>query len=243
MSKDMETDRPLIGQCLPLWEELKSKVKCWRAKFVVDDGVEDVVEQRFKKSYHPAWSAAFILDPLYLTKNPSGKYLPPFDLLSPEQERDVERLVTRLAPREESQLVLAELRKWRTEGLDPLYAQAVQVKQPDPATGKMRVANPSSARLVWKTCLGELGSLGRVAVRLIFLHATACRLHYSPRLLGPARLSRAAVQQLEDGVCGRPIEIREEDLLRRGGEGCRTSWERNLSSRPLWNPLPNHGVK
>jgi hypothetical protein len=51
---------------------------------------------RFRESYHPAWSAAFILDPLYLIKDASGRYLPPFKYLTPEQERDVGMLVRRL---------------------------------------------------------------------------------------------------------------------------------------------------
>lgn len=175
MVQDIEAERPLIGRCLPLWEELRTKVKEWCAKYnVVETPVEKIVEKRFRKNYHPAWSAAFILDPLYLIKDTSGKYLPPFKCLTRDQEKDVDKLLTRLASREEAHIVLMELMKWRSEGLDPLYAQAVQMKQRDPVTGKMKVANPLSSRLVWETCLSELKSLGKIAVRLIFLHATSC---------------------------------------------------------------------
>lgn len=175
MVQEIEAERPLIGQCLPLWEELRSKVKDWCAKFSIAEGpVEDIVEKRFGKNYHPAWSAAFILDPLYLMRDASGKYLPPFKCLTHEQEKDVDKLITRLVSREEAHVALMELMKWRTEGLDPLYAQAVQVKQRDPVTGKMKIASPQSSRLVWETCLSEMKSLGKVAVRLIFLHATSC---------------------------------------------------------------------
>ncbi|KAJ4706177.1 Ribonuclease H-like domain containing protein [Melia azedarach] len=175
MTQEIEAERPLIGQCLPLWEELRSKVKNWCAKFTIPEGtVEKIVEKRFRKNYHPAWSAAFILDPLYLIRDNSGKYLPPFKCLTEEQEKDVDKLITRLVSREEAHFALMELMKWRSEGLDPLYAQAVQVKQRDPITGKMRIANPQSSRLVWETCLSEYKSLGKVAVRLIFLHATSC---------------------------------------------------------------------
>ncbi|XP_010276518.1 PREDICTED: uncharacterized protein LOC104611237 [Nelumbo nucifera] len=175
MAQEIEADRPLVGQCLPLWEELRTKVKEWCAKFNIAEGpVEKVIEKRFKKNYHPAWSAAFILDPLYLMKDTSGKYLPPFKCLTPEQEKDVDKLITRLVSREEAHIALMELMKWRSEGLDPLYAKAVQVKQRDPLTGKMKIANPQSSRLVWETCLSEFKSLGKVAVRLIFLHATSC---------------------------------------------------------------------
>ncbi|RYR58206.1 hypothetical protein Ahy_A05g023872 [Arachis hypogaea] len=175
MIQDIEAERPLIGRCLPLWEELRTKVKEWCSKYNIAEGpVEKIVEKRFRKNYHPAWAAAFILDPLYLIKDTSGKYLPPFKCLTREQEKDVDKLLTRLASREEAHVVLMELMKWRSEGLDPLYAQAVQIKQRDPATGRMKVANPLGSRLVWETCLSEFKSLGKIAVRLIFLHATSC---------------------------------------------------------------------
>ncbi|XP_062218985.1 uncharacterized protein LOC133918891 [Phragmites australis] len=184
MVKEMEADRPLVGQCLPLWEDLRSKVRDWCEKFEIDEGSAlNVVEKRFRKNYHPAWSAAFILDPLYLVKDASGRYLPPFKCLTPDQEKDVDRLITRMVSREEAHLALMELMKWRSDGLDPLYAQAVQVRQPDPSTGKMKVANKQSSRLVWETCLSELKSLGKVAVRLIFLHATSRGFRCTPSMV------------------------------------------------------------
>ncbi|KAL6646935.1 hypothetical protein ACP70R_015629 [Stipagrostis hirtigluma subsp. patula] len=184
MVKEMEADRPLVGQCLPLWEELRGKVRDWCDKFNIDEGAAlNLVEKRFRKNYHPAWSAAFILDPLYLVKDASGRYLPPFKCLTSDQEKDVDRLITRMVSREEAHLALMELMKWRTEGLDPLYAQAVQVRQPDRSTGKMKVANKQSSRLVWETCLSELKSLGKVAVRLIFLHATSRGFRCTPSMV------------------------------------------------------------
>lgn len=174
MTQDIETEKPRVGQCLPLWEELRLKAKEWCGKFQIAEApVEKLIEKRFKKNYHPAWAAAFILDPLYLIKDSSGKYLPPFKCLTPEQDKDVNKLITRLVSRDEAHIALMELMKWRTEGLDPVYAQAVQLKQRDPITGKMKIANPQSSRLVWETYLTEFKSLGKVAVRLIFLHATS----------------------------------------------------------------------
>ncbi|KAF3571966.1 hypothetical protein F2Q69_00060735 [Brassica cretica] len=184
MARRIEEEKLLVGQCLPLWDELRAKVKDWDSKFNVGEGhVEKLVERRFKKSYHPAWAAAFILDPLYLIRDSSGKYLPPFKCLSPEQEKDVDKLITRLVSREEAHIALMELMKWRTEGLDPMYARAVQMKERDPVTGKMRIANPQSSRLVWETYLSEFRSLGKVAVRLIFLHATTCGFKCNSSLL------------------------------------------------------------
>ncbi|XP_074357478.1 uncharacterized protein LOC141697140 isoform X2 [Apium graveolens] len=174
MAQEIEVERPRVGQCLPLWEDLRVKVREWCSKFhVIEAPVERVIERRFRKNYHPAWAAAFILDPLYLIRDASGKYLPPFKCLTPEQEKDVDKLITRLVSRDEAHVALMELMKWRTEGLDPVYAQAVQIKQRDPTTGKMKIANPQSSRLVWETYLTEFKALGKVAVRLIFLHATS----------------------------------------------------------------------
>ncbi|GFP81818.1 hypothetical protein PHJA_000325100 [Phtheirospermum japonicum] len=175
MAQEIEIEKPRVGQCLPLWEDLRVKIKDWCCKFSIVEGpVEKIIEKRFRKNYHPSWAAAFILDPIYLIRDASGKYLPPFKCLTPEQEKDVDKLITRLVARDEAHIALMELMKWRTEGLDPVYAQAVQLKQRDPNTGKMRIVNPQSSRLVWETYLTEFKSLGRVAVRLIFLRATSC---------------------------------------------------------------------
>ncbi len=174
MVTNVEVDRPPVSQCLPLWDELRGKVKEWCARYDKDETpLQEVIKKRFNKNYHPAWAASFILDPLYLLRDTSGKYLPPFKCLTVEQEKDVDRLITRLVAREEAHIALMELMKWRADGLDPLYAQAVQEKERDPLTGRMKSVNPQSRRLVWETCLSELKSLGRVAVRLIFLHATS----------------------------------------------------------------------
>ncbi|KAL3647265.1 hypothetical protein CASFOL_008233 [Castilleja foliolosa] len=175
MAQEIEIEKPRVSQCLPLWEDLRVKIKDWCCKFNIIEGpIEKIIEKRFKKNYHPSWAAAFILDPIYLIRDASGKYLPPFKCLKPEQEKDVDKLITRLVARDEAHIVLMELMKWRTEGLDPVYAQAVQLKQRDPNTGKMKIVNPQSSRLVWETYLTEFKSLGKVAVRLIFLRATAC---------------------------------------------------------------------
>ncbi|KAL6004405.1 hypothetical protein ACLOJK_004958 [Asimina triloba] len=172
--QDTEEERPCLGQCLPLWEEVKSRIKRWCSNFSVkEEPVMELVSKRFSKNYHQAWSASFVLDPLYLVEDSSGKYLPPFKRLTSEQEKDAVKLITRLAHKEEAPIALMELMKWRMEGLDPIYARAVQAKERDPITGKMRVVNPRGSRLVWETYLGEFKVLRKVAVRLIFLQATA----------------------------------------------------------------------
>ncbi|KAL7606343.1 hypothetical protein Lser_V15G16706 [Lactuca serriola] len=175
MAHEISKERPRIGQCLPLWEELRVKLKDWCLKFPMNEThVDKEFDKRFKRNYHPELAAAFILDPFYLIRDRTGKYLPPFKCLTPDQEKDVDKLITCLVSQQEAHIALMELMKWRTEGLDPMYAQAVQLKQRDPISGKMKIANPQSSRLVWETYLTEFNSLRKVAVRLIFLHATSC---------------------------------------------------------------------
>ncbi|CAI9771748.1 unnamed protein product [Fraxinus pennsylvanica] len=201
MAQEILMEKPRVGQCLTLWEEFRLKVKEWCSKFHIIGGhVEKVIDRRFRRNYHPAWAAAFILDPLYLIRDTSGRYLPPFKFLTPEQEKDVDKLITRLVSRDEAHIALMELMKWRTEGLDPVYAQAVQLKQRDPNTGKMKIANPQSSRLVWETYLTEFKSLGKVAVRLIFLHATSCgfKCNWSiPKFTSSHRHSRVGIDRAQ----------------------------------------------
>ncbi|KAG6383522.1 hypothetical protein SASPL_156719 [Salvia splendens] len=99
-------------------QDMRSKIKEWCTKCNVAEGpVERIVERRFKKNYHPAW-----------TLNNS--------------------LPASLQGRR-AHIALMELMKWRSEGLEPLYAQAVQLKQQDPVTGKMKIAHPQSSNLKW----------------------------------------------------------------------------------------------
>ncbi|KAI9072494.1 hypothetical protein K1719_045541 [Acacia pycnantha] len=207
MAHEIERERPLVGQCLPLWDELRARVKNWSSKFhniaeEEKESVNNVIERRFNKNYHPAWAAAYILDPLYLVRDTSDKYLPPFKCLTPEQEKDVNKLIARLVSGDEAHIALMELMKWRTQGLDPVYARAVQMKERDPITGKMRIANPQSSRLVWETYLTEFNSLGKIAVRLIFLHATSCGIKFNNFSLlrwvsGHGRRSRIALDRAQ----------------------------------------------
>ncbi|KAF8413379.1 hypothetical protein HHK36_001360 [Tetracentron sinense] len=182
--QEIEEDRPCLGQCLPLWEEVKTRIKGWCNSFNINEKpVMELVNRRFAKNYHQAWAASYILDPLYLVEDSCGRYLPPFKFLTSKQEKDVVKIITRLTQNEEAHIALMELMKWRTEGLDPVYARAVQAKERDPVTGKMKVVNPLGGRLVWETYLVEFKVLRRVAARLIFLQATTGKLKWNQSFL------------------------------------------------------------
>ncbi|KAI3689620.1 hypothetical protein L2E82_47583 [Cichorium intybus] len=73
MAHEISKERPRIGQCLPLWEDLRVKLKDWCLKFQINENhVDKVFDKRFKRNYHPAWAAAFILDPFYLIRDRTG---------------------------------------------------------------------------------------------------------------------------------------------------------------------------
>ncbi|XP_057967870.1 uncharacterized protein LOC131157602 [Malania oleifera] len=176
--QEIKEDQPCLGQCLPLWKELKVRIVCWCSNFNIDEKpVMELVNRRFEKNYHEAWAASYVLDPLYLVEDNCGRYLPPFKFLTSEQEKDVVKIIKRLTQNEEAHIALMELMKWRTEGLDSAYAQAVQAKERDPITGKMRLVNPRGNRLIWETYLSEFRVLRQVAARLIFLRATTRKLN------------------------------------------------------------------
>ncbi|XP_077248486.1 uncharacterized protein LOC143888076 [Tasmannia lanceolata] len=182
--QEIEEEKPCLGRCFPLWEEVRSRVKSWCISFsIAEKPVMELVNRRFLKNYHQAWSASFILDPMNLVEDCSGRYLPPFKFFTSEQEKDVVKVITRLTQKEEAAIALMELMKWRTEGLDPIYARAVQAKERDPVTGKLKVVNPCGSRLVWETYLREFKVLRKVAVRLIFLQVTTSGLRWNRSFL------------------------------------------------------------
>ncbi|KAL6349283.1 hypothetical protein AAG906_033939 [Vitis piasezkii] len=196
--QEIKEDRLCLGQCLPLWKELKSRITGWCSRFEMDEKpVMELVNRRFAKNYHAAWAASYVLDPLFLVEDSCGRYLPPFKFLTPEQEKDVVKTITRLTRDEEAHIALMELMKWRTEGLDPVYARAVQAKERDPISGKMRVVNPRGNRLIWETYLSEFKVLRRVAARLVFLQATATKLNWNQSFLSLVCSKRQSNETIE----------------------------------------------
>jgi len=61
MAKEIESKKPLVGQCLFLWNELRTKVKDWCSKFnIAEAAMEKLIERRFRKNYHPAVRLIFL---------------------------------------------------------------------------------------------------------------------------------------------------------------------------------------
>uniref|UniRef100_A0A7I4D912 Uncharacterized protein n=1 Tax=Physcomitrium patens TaxID=3218 RepID=A0A7I4D912_PHYPA len=101
----------------------------------------DIVKEKVKDiEVDRSLAVALNLNPLYLLIDLSGNYLPPFQCVMTDQEKDVNRLISRLVGREEAHVAIMELVKWHTEGLDPFHTQLVQVKQWDSLTRHLKFA-------------------------------------------------------------------------------------------------------
>ncbi|GFP90023.1 hypothetical protein PHJA_001146100 [Phtheirospermum japonicum] len=129
-------------------------------------------------------------------------------------------IMVSLVPKDEGHVALMELSKWRLEGLDHLYAQAVQVRQWDNLTGKMKIANPQSSRLVWETCLKEFNSLSKVVLSLLFLHVTSfgfkCDWALTRWFYGP----RVGLERAQKMVfIAAHVKLERRDFVKCGGEG------------------------
>lgn len=82
--QSLEADRPLLSQCLPAWYSIYQHVKRWcEEEFHSFEDVMPVLRKRFKgKCYHPAMAAAFLMDPVFWKKDPSGEmYTPDKDMI------------------------------------------------------------------------------------------------------------------------------------------------------------------
>ncbi|XP_051121620.1 uncharacterized protein LOC127245019 [Andrographis paniculata] len=155
--EEVKMDRPMIGQCFPIWKALKDKLKELCSKHgIVEGPVDKIVEKRFRKCYHPVWSAAFVLDP-FLGERSRERELSPAVQSLDERAREQRR-----ASRDPNAFGGRS-----SNGID----RTREVKLRDPMRGKMKVANLQSSRLVWSTCLKGFESLGKVAVWVLFLHA------------------------------------------------------------------------
>jgi hypothetical protein len=123
--------RPFLSQVLLLWVEARANITAWSDEFkdfATNGKAMTVFLKRFKKTYRPAWAAAYLLDPLFLEPNDDGsRYFPPIKNLTREEELGVQEIFLRLTPYPaDHPTVVMELMGWKLEGAHPLYAQAVQ---------------------------------------------------------------------------------------------------------------------
>eukprot|EP00245_Coleochaete_scutata_P016555 TRINITY_DN776_c0_g2_i1.p1 TRINITY_DN776_c0_g2~~TRINITY_DN776_c0_g2_i1.p1 ORF type:complete len:775 (-),score=150.13 TRINITY_DN776_c0_g2_i1:187-2511(-) len=175
----VDTERPSLSQCLPLWNSVRARIKEWTqsVEFMPqnegrDDRLLDLLDRRFQQNYHAAWAVSYLLDPLYAVQQ-ADRCLPPYDQLTVEQKTDVDRLLPKLVAREDTPQVMLELVRWRAEGFPYLYGEGLHKKERDPLTGKDRGVSARTRTMIWETILQHLPHLGRVAARLMTLRASS----------------------------------------------------------------------
>ena len=70
MLQSLSADRPLISQLLPIWESLYQHIhKECDNEILFRADLDAKLVERFYKCYHKAFSAAYVLDPVYWTCN------------------------------------------------------------------------------------------------------------------------------------------------------------------------------
>ena len=98
----IEADKPLLSQMLPIWKSLREHVDKWaiqsQAVFGKTVGLEVIkmFNNRFEKHYQPEMSAAYVVDPINFVEDESGHLRPDFDGLDKDQEEHVIQVVMRL---------------------------------------------------------------------------------------------------------------------------------------------------
>ncbi|KAG2434867.1 hypothetical protein HXX76_007750 [Chlamydomonas incerta] len=95
----VEADRPLLSQVLPVWNAIIDHVDEWHAAApaALRLGVKARFLFRLNKHFHPAWASAHLLDPAYAREDPVAGWRLPFAALTNEQLLKAKALIKRLA--------------------------------------------------------------------------------------------------------------------------------------------------
>lgn len=193
--RGVEADKPLVSECLGLWAAVRAVVSAWGEHSNEEDAAAAMaaLERRQAAAYHPVWSAALLLDPMYLlpASDEDERYLPNWGALAAERQRDAEAVVRRVAlcvslpdsatssspsVSDASNSALGELLLWRLEGCASMVAKIAQMKdEPGSADASWpRVPSAQIRRAIWETYLQEkYPTLSAVAVRILSLQAVA----------------------------------------------------------------------
>eukprot|EP00955_Chlamydomonas_euryale_P033452 347728-Chlamydomonas_euryale.AAC.1 len=97
----LESDRPLLSQVLPMWYALMDHAREWTLDPCVDESLKAEVWECFKRRYHrhyqDIWAAAFLLDPINFVVCGDDVPRPDFLALTKSQLVDAMHVVCRLA--------------------------------------------------------------------------------------------------------------------------------------------------
>ena len=97
----IEADKPLQSQMLPMYDSLAAhldKVHAEGSAAVKRLKLPQLFADRKAKLWVPSFSAAYLLDPIYFTQDPSGVWWLPFTKLSAEQQAEAKKCIMSLTP-------------------------------------------------------------------------------------------------------------------------------------------------
>jgi hypothetical protein len=138
------------------------------------EGVLATLEKRFKLAYHPAMSAALLLDPINFTKGERA----PFDQLTPEQLQGAKVEIARITgkPLEDvgRELVHFQLDKWSDtlQQVADVVGEKTKVYNAEGELERITTNPPAMRRNFWTQTMPTFPILTSVAQRLLSLHVT-----------------------------------------------------------------------
>jgi hypothetical protein len=201
----IEADKPLLSSIHVVYKQLTEHAKVFMetqsGKFVRED-LEKLFRDRFLKHKHPAMPAAFLLDPSNFKKSAAGKWVPHFDMLTPEECEDVKDLIARIAlDSAKEDFEDAFDLEWSKLLLSPLptalQAMVPYLQRRDEGTGGVIYVSSASERIqFWDVhAINAFPIIAKVAVRLLSMHSTTCATERNWSIWGALfRKSRSRLQ-------------------------------------------------
>jgi len=174
----LEADKPLLSQVRGCWRGMNKHFAMIQSEQQIPVHEADllaVLTERYRKSFHAAIPAAFLLDPAHAIDIGSSNIIPPWGSLHDEDRAAVKNLLRRMAPRGKQNAVVEELVQFIGAGYaDKDFARAAMSKGTNEKGQPIQKA-VDLRRAVWRSCMEKkYPILSALALRLLSMHATSC---------------------------------------------------------------------
>jgi hypothetical protein len=185
----LEADRPLLSQMLPVWQKLLCHAHAFDAKYGLTGaaGVYRAFWRRFQLHFDNCWAAAYALDPANAVKDADGEWCFPLDSMpvGPVVDgqavvlvgaTDVRDCVAELASGDVD-AVQAELHSLEFGPLPALMQDSLPYmsSREQLASGKVKLVPTSQRRKFWTRKAAPTFPLAaKAAVKLLSWHVTSC---------------------------------------------------------------------
>eukprot|EP00798_Chlamydomonas_sp_ICE-L_P012776 gene12776-16033_t len=148
----LEADRPMLSQMMPIWTAMLKHADAFVAQEGLPKrykkGVVEIFSARFTKHYRPAWSAAYLLDPMYFSKDEYG-WRPPFSTLCAQQQKDAKERILHFVPVEKRTEAAAEFLKLQLMALHPDIFEAMETLTNRQVVDGKVITAPVAMRAGW----------------------------------------------------------------------------------------------